>query len=71
MHCQVTYSTRGGSHIQLHRPILEGAMLLCSIETPLLLFCFGIRYNSGYCDPGRYWMYRVQAPPTQPLFEFE
>lgn len=30
------YSTRGGSHIQLHRPILEGAVLLCSVETPWL-----------------------------------
>lgn len=35
MHCQVIYSTRGGSQIQLHRLILEGAVL-CSTETPLL-----------------------------------
>lgn len=53
MHCQVIYSTRGGSHIQLHRPILEGAALLCSIETPFCCFCLGIRYNSGYRDPGK------------------
>lgn len=36
MHCQVIYSTRGGSHIQLHRPILEGAVMLFYIETPVL-----------------------------------
>lgn len=49
MHCQVKYSTRGGSHIQLHRPILDGAALLCS---PFVV-CLGIRYNSGYRDPGK------------------
>lgn len=36
MHCQVIYSTRGGLHIQLHTPILEGVVLLCSIESPSL-----------------------------------
>lgn len=51
MHCQVIYSTRGGLHIQLHTPILEGWCCYVLLN-PLRCFCLGIRYNSGYRDPG-------------------
>lgn len=52
MHCQVIYSTRGGSHIQLHRPILDEAALLC-IETPFVVFVLEYATTVATVDPGK------------------
>lgn len=65
MHCQVIYSTRGGSHIQLHRPILEGALLLCSIQTPFVVFVLEYATTVATVILESYGMYMVQAPPRR------
>ena len=64
MHCQVIYSTRGGSHIQLHIPTLEGAVLLCSIETPLVVFVLEYATTVATVILASYGMYMVSVPPS-------
>lgn len=62
MHCQVIYSTRGGSHIQLHRPILDEAALLC-IETPFVVFVLEYATTVATVILESYGMNTVSAPP--------
>lgn len=64
MHCQVIYATRVGSHIQLHRPILVGAVLLCSIETPFVVFVSEYATTVATVILESYRMYTVWVPPS-------